>query len=185
MALLKVLTRPRKRKIGSLSIAHFPTASVVQNNMFDETVIYDDGSYTGGFNGYVTNFNQLSVSYGTDVVLSNSVYQSSWLGNYYIPTNSALTNVGSTTADQLGLYQYTTHTNQVKQSNNLVDIGYHYVAVDSSGNPIDTDGSGVADYLKDANGNGLVDSGEINWTNAADIGLTVIITRPSNNSPIP
>jgi hypothetical protein len=93
--------------------------------------------------------------------------------------------MGSTTADQLGLYQYTTQTNQVKETNSTVDIGYHYVAVDSSGNPIDTNGDGVPDYLEDANGNGLVDSGEIDWMLPGDLGLTVIITRPSNNSSVP
>lgn len=93
--------------------------------------------------------------------------------------------VGSTNASLLGLYQYTTQTNQTKEGTNIVTIGYHYVAADTNGLPDDTTGTGIADYLKDANGNGLVDSGEINWTNAADIGLTVIITRPVNNSAIP
>jgi hypothetical protein len=44
-----------------------------------------------------------------------------------------------------------------------VDIGLHYVAVNSSGEPIDTDGDGLPDYFEDANGNGSADSGETDW----------------------
>jgi hypothetical protein len=65
------------------------------------------------------------------------------------------------TADQIGLYHFTTQTNQVKEANSIVDIGYHYVAVDAYGNPIDTDGDGIPDYLEDTNGNGVFDSGDL------------------------
>jgi hypothetical protein len=41
------------------------------------------------------------------------------------------------------------------------------------------------DYLEDANGNGVVDSGEIDWLVSGDLGLTVIITQPVANSTIP
>ena len=50
---------------------------------------------------------------------------------------------------------------------------------------IDTDGDGIPDYIEDANGNGVVDSGETSWTNANDLGLHVLITRPANNTVIP
>jgi hypothetical protein len=46
----------------------------------------------------------------------------------------------------------------------MVDIGYHYVAVNTNSVPIDTDGDGIPDYLEDANGNGISDSGDLaNW----------------------
>ena len=45
----------------------------------------------------------------------------------------------------------------------MVDIGFHYVATDANGNPLDTNGDGIPDYIKDANGNGSVDNGETSW----------------------
>jgi hypothetical protein len=48
-----------------------------------------------------------------------------------------------------------------------------------------TGGTGLPDYLLDLNGNGLVDSGEIDWRSLADPGLSVIITEPKPNSILP
>src|SRR5262249_4428142 len=72
------------------------------------------------------------------------------LGDFYTATNSVLTNGGSTTADVIGLYHFTTQTNQVKETTTTNDIGYHYVAVDSTGQPMDTDGDSTPDYLQDS-----------------------------------
>jgi hypothetical protein len=96
--------------------------------------------------------------------LSTFGWQSSWLGNSYLPPNSPLINVGSTTADQLGLFHFTTQTNQLPEGKSIVDIGYHYVATDAFGIPLDTNGDGIPDYLEDANGNGIFDVGDLgNW----------------------
>jgi hypothetical protein len=60
------------------------------------------------------------------------------------------------------------------------------VACGTNNLPLDSNGDGIPDYLEDANGNGLVDSGEIAWTNVpGDLGLTVVITQPANNSKLP
>ena len=105
-------------------------------------------------------------------ILTALDYQAGPLGPYYYSTNPPgagatnlynLLNSGSRTADLAGLYHYTTTTNQVKETNSVVDIGMHYVAVDGNGRPVDTDGDGLPDYLEDANGNGTADSGETNW----------------------
>jgi hypothetical protein len=111
-----------------------------------------------------------------NVVVTNSFnWQSSWFGNYYQTTNSLLTDKGDRTADQLGLYHFTTQTNQTVEANSVVDIGYHYVATDTNGNPLDSNDDGIPDYLEDANGNGIVDNGETNW------GLAIII-QPVNQT---
>jgi hypothetical protein len=73
----------------------------------------------------------------------------------------------------------------VKETNSVVDIGYHYVALNTNGLPLDTDGDGFPDYLEDANGNGVVDSGETDWQSASDLGLKVLITRPRAGGIIP
>lgn len=142
---------------------------------------YDYNSYTNATRPFPTGIG------GThDVVVPSGFnWQTNWLGNFYLPTNSTLINTGSVSAASIYLYHFTTQTNQSKETNSTVDIGYHYVAVNSSGLPIDTDGEGVPDYQEDADGSGTVNSGETDWNNASDLGLKVWITRPKNNSVIP
>ncbi|MBI3413927.1 MAG: hypothetical protein HY043_01195, partial [Verrucomicrobia bacterium] len=59
-----------------------------------------------------------------------------------------------------GLYHYTTTTNQVKETNSTVDIGFHYVATTGSSSTtlVDTDADGAPDYWEDKNGNGTFDT---------------------------
>jgi hypothetical protein len=100
-------------------------------------------------------------------------FQSGPAGPYYYPTAGAnlatLINTGSRTADLAGLYHFTTQTNQQKEAATQVDIGFHYVALDTSGatpQPIDSDGDGIPDYVEDKSGNGTADSGESDWNNS-------------------
>jgi hypothetical protein len=102
-------------------------------------------------------------------------WQTSWFGNFYLPPYSALIDAGNTTADQVGLYHFTTQTNQTIEGSSPVDIGYHYVATDANGNPLDSNGDGIPDYAEDVNGNGLVDNGETSWA-----ALPVITMQPQN-----
>jgi hypothetical protein len=80
----------------------------------------------------------------------------------------------------------------------MASIGYHYVAVDGNGNPIDTNGNGIPDYLEDANGNGVYDAGDLgNWQTSASFngpangvltfpnGLILSIFEPKPASNIP
>jgi parallel beta-helix repeat protein len=168
-----------------------PTGSVWNafNNMFDTCWIDSAATCSNGYNAYYTSTNVITpVSAGNIVSFSTFYYSSGALGNYYQLSTSLPVNRGSTTADVAGLYHYTTQSTQKKETNSVVDIGYHYVALDTNGLPLDTNGDGIPDYLEDANGNGFVDTNEIPWslplTNLvlwlkadAIIGLT-------NNAPI-
>ena len=151
---------------------------VEDNSGGDTNLTYCD------FNAFVTNANRLPMIGTHDVIVTNFAWQASWLGIYYLPTASPIIDAGSTPADRFGLYHYTTQTGQLKETNSIVDIGFHYVATDAYGNPIDSNGDGIPDYLEDANGNGVVDSGEINW-NVYDSEFRVLISRPRNGSSLP
>jgi hypothetical protein len=160
---------------GSLTVGQYDSSSAWQfkDNLFDQTTISQSGTITHDYNGYVTNKNRLSPNGAHDVILTNNpVYQTSSLGNYYYPTNdgmlSRLIDAGSCWATNAGLYHFTTTTNQVKEGNTTNDIGFHYVAVDTNGLPVDTDGDGLPDYFEDRNGNGNYDSGTdlSDWQNA-------------------
>ncbi|MGO8928262.1 MAG: hypothetical protein ACLQU3_15440 [Limisphaerales bacterium] len=182
---------------GIFNFAPNVTNALVKDNLFDQTFIPTNTSiyitYNGGYNAYGTNTGRLLPLFATDQILSNALaYQTGPLGNYYYPTNGLaggltnLFNTGSTWATNVGLYHYTTTTNQVVEGSTMLDIGYHYVAVDANGNPLDTNGDGIPDYLSDINGNGSVDSGEIGWNIPGDLGLTVLISRPRNGAnPLP
>jgi hypothetical protein len=107
-----------------------------------------------------------------DVILTNSpLYQIGNLGEYYYPANlTNLIHTGSELASAAGLYHYTVTTNNVIEGTNQVSIGFHYVAVDASGNPIDTTGDGLPDYVKDSNGDGVYDAGDLaNWLSPFNI----------------
>jgi hypothetical protein len=76
----------------------------------------------------------------------------------------------------VGLYHFTTQTNQAIEANSVVDIGYHYVATDANGNPLDSNGDGIPDYIEDVNGNGISGLGQMPW------GIT--IENPVNGAVI-
>lgn len=161
----------------------------IRDNVFDTSDTYNiNNGISYSNNAYIaTNgLSQLLPLQTNDIVLSTFTYASATngLGPWY-HGQSNLVNQGSRTADLAGLYHDTTQTSQVKETNSIVDIGFHYVAVDASGNPLDTNGNGIPDYLEDGNGNGSVDSGETRWQTAGDLGFKVLITEPKPNSNLP
>ncbi len=172
----------------------------IEDTAFDGTAITidddglsgDPGSTIFDYNAYLTNAPTLPLGTHDKTNLLTFNWQSSWFGNFYQSTNSPLINAGSTTADQvynigfaqIGLYHYTTQTNQVKETNSVVDIGYHYIATDANGNPIDTNGNGIPDYIEDANGNGIYDSGDLgDWQSFFNI--KILITQPRQGGTVP
>ena len=159
-----------------------PAYWVAENNAFDGTAFFFNDylsantSYTTfNYNAYNTNnlsWKTYPYGYGTPIGTLETVgpkdmevggynWESSWFGNYYLPTNSPLIHAGSTYANLLGLYHFTITTNQVVEGTNIVSIGYHYVATDQYGNPLDSNGDEIPDYLEDANGDGIFDAGDL------------------------
>lgn len=167
----------------------------IYDNLFDNCTMslteYDPYNQSGAggplttadYNGYASTSNPFSSGGTHNKTGLTANYLSGPLGNYYYPTNgatntlTALINAGSkSNAALVGLYHYTTTTDQVKEANTQLDIGFHVVAVDANGKPIDTNGNGIADYWEDRNGNGVVDAGEIPF------GVT--IENPANGAVI-
>lgn len=177
---------------GSLTVKHTTTATgswTFRDNLFDQTSITNQSGSTNNVcsnNAYVTNFTILLPTNNSVILTASPAYQAGAFGVNYYPTNlTNLIHTGSQSAPAAGLYHYTVTTNNVIEGTNIVSIGFHYVAVGTNGLPLDNNRDGIPDYLEDANGNGLVDSGEIDWQMPGDLGLTVVITRPLNNSKVP
>jgi hypothetical protein len=131
------------------------------------------------YNAFLTNGIRFPTLGANDVLVTNGFdWQSGpFGGDFYLPSDSPLIYAGSTNANRLGLYHFTTTTNlvngqEVPDGTNIVTIGYHYVATDANGNPLDSNGDEIPDYIEDANGDGLVDDGESPWYYTVASGLT-------------
>jgi hypothetical protein len=142
---------------GYMLLTHWGSWPVtIRNSAFDGTqFIMDTNDAVCDYNAFLTNAGLTAVMGGHEVTnLVSYNWQSSWLGNHYLPANSPLIDHGNTNANLLGLYHFTTQTNQVKETNSVVDIGYHYVAVNTNSIPLDTYWIGIPDYLADSKGDG-------------------------------
>jgi len=151
------------------------------DNLIDGGGLYDHGTaLTNRNNAYYQATTNLSGG-TSNLTLGSLTYVIGPLSIYYQPTNSTLINTGSVAATSVALYHFTSTTNQVKETNSVVDIGPHWVALDANSKLVDSDTDGIPDYYEDWSGNGSVDSGETDWQNAGDHGLRVFITRPRNS----
>ena len=157
---------------GRLDLDHTATADAwtFKDNLFDQTTITTNGVSTANYNAYTTNVTRLPPHGANDILLatSNLVYEPGTLGRFYLPTNSLLINAGSTYATNVGLHQFTTTTNQVVETNTVLDLSFHWAGLNSpfsTGLPFDADGDGYADWEEDKNGNGAYNaaSGETDW----------------------
>jgi hypothetical protein len=198
-----------------------PTPVSVRNCAFDGTTIATSDYYSSNtnytdyeYNAYTNNPDPFAIGGSHDVIVTNFNWQSSWFGDFYLPSDSPLIDAGSATADQVGLYHFTTQTNQVKEGTSYVDIDYHYVATDTYGNPLSTYTNGVPDYIEDSSGNGIPDWWQLEYfgyvgvnpnadpdgngytiyqnyqngtnpTNAASLPLGIIVTMPGSATVVP
>jgi hypothetical protein len=169
---------------GTLRTLSMDTNSYLYNNFFDQTSLTFTNGPTHDFNAYQTNYPYFNPVGAHDVILTSPMtYTNKTFGKFY-QTITNLANVGSTSATNVGLYHFTLQSSEAKETNSVVDIGFHYVAA-SSGAPVDTDSDGAPDYLEDLNGNGTLDSGETKLNDAADLGFRVFITQPPAYPNIP
>ena len=158
---------------GSIDLSmNLLSAWTWQNNLFDTTNIsqYIAGTLIHDHNAYLTNSTLLAGSTSNNKVLplTNVVYETGTLGRFYLSNSvpyDLLVDTGSQSAANLGLYHYTQWASQpsTKEANSTVNPGFHYIAVDANGQPIDTDGDGYWDHSEDRNGNGTFDTGETDW----------------------
>lgn len=156
--------------LSGFSVSGVQSAQVrFKDNFFFTNTITSNGpmTVTHSHNAYVTNlpaFSRLGTLATGDVILTSlPTFETGTLGGFYLPTNSLLINAGSQNATNAMLYHFTTTTNNIKEADSTVDIGFHYVATDANGIPIDTDSDGMPDYFEDTNGNSVDDSGEFDW----------------------
>jgi hypothetical protein len=178
----------------------YPASSfaVLSDNLFDRNLVDTGGvtNYVGGYNAFVTNHDRVLPTSATDIVLMDTDYVTGPKGRFYYPNSggnlSRLMDAGSVSdAGLAGLFHFTTTTNvdgngvELKEQNSPLDVGLHWIAIGADGKAIDEDQDGIPSYVEDANGNGLLDSGETRWDMAGDFGLNVFITRPRSNSIIP
>jgi hypothetical protein len=174
----------------------------VRDNLFDKpslTYTYDQGGsgkVQASNNGFISGTsNPLGGSGNKTGLLAD--YQTGSLGFYYYPTNggnlSQLINTGSRYATNATLYHFTTTTDQLKEASTMLDIGFHWIALDATGLPCDGDGDGLFDYWEDFNGDGVYGAGDpFNWLSSDSDGDGMVdhvgqisVNRPAPQNPVP
>ena len=158
-------------KDGTFDLSNGNVKWKLYYNVFDHaTMSVDESAFVGDQNAYVGLTHALREDGYFD--LTSLSYAVGPLGRFYLAEPS-LRDAGSSFAGTLGLAHFTTRLDQQKEGNSYVDYGFHYVAAstrpDGSVVLIDTDADSLADHVEDANGNGMLDSGETDIANAASV----------------
>lgn len=141
----------------------------VKDNAFDNVQwSINIEAVVNGNNAYINTPNRIQPASTSDVVLSSFIYASTGpLNGRFYHASTALENLGSRLASDAGLTHYTTSSSVGTKDGGQVDIGFHYVGVDSTQQPNDFDGDGLWDIAEDLNGNGdsgnSAETGETHW----------------------
>jgi subtilisin-like proprotein convertase family protein len=110
---------------GSVSSYFTTTNGGYFDNIFD-SVLINPLETPNDFNGYTTNCVILDPPGSSNVMVSSIAWETGPLGDFYLPTNSPFVNAGSRNADVAGLYHFTTTAEGTKETNSVVDLGFHY-----------------------------------------------------------
>ena len=108
----------------------------VRDNLFQQMTLYPNGSFDNDYNAYYQT-TPISTGGGNRILYSPVTYASGPLGNCYLAENSGnapLRDAGSRSPVDAGLFHHTTRLSQQKEGSKSglnVDIGFHYVAVES------------------------------------------------------
>jgi len=155
----------------------------IYDTLFDTVSLYQNGyNIPNSNNGYISTSTLTPVA-SNNQTLAAAGYQSGPLGRYYLPNNSALLKAGSRLADAAALYHYTAQNEQGKLGSETVDIGFHYVSLDSPArDPMVKDKSllihwklddGSGTSATDSSGNGYtgtLNGSGVTWVNTTNIG---------------
>lgn len=129
--------------VHSFTVGYYTAPWIVKDNLFDSDTLTNSGTatFTNSNNGYRANLAVLRGSSGNDktnltvnFVSVPATESYGVLRGYYYPTDGAATNLsalldaGSRSAAEVGLYHFSARVDQAKETNSMVDIGYHYVA---------------------------------------------------------
>jgi len=142
------------------------------NNLFYNTsnLWTDAGGLVQGWNAYLPGAPIINYTDTNNSIITNIVFQTGLCGDFYLTNGSPLIDRGTNYATNFGLFWYATTVDQRPETNTLTDIGFHRVALDSTNvtaQPLDTDTGGpdgVANYIEDADGDGVQDAGETSVT---------------------
>lgn len=163
---------------GNLGLGHACSGSILQNIMVRNN-LFVRGSFTYGnggppqisHNGY---YQTTVTSYGANPKHVTTLdFQTGPLGSYYYPTAvngqnlATLIDAGTGTPVTAGLYHHTVKSVAGSKEGDdpaqaqVVDIGFHYVGVNLSGEPLDSDDDNIPAYLDvDSDNNGILDNDE-------------------------
>jgi len=116
-----------------------------RDNSFDNVSLTQtdaSGYILKSHNAYI---NATSLGGSSNVTLSAFTYAPGPLGPWYHSSTNLL-DKGSRNADSAGLYHHTVKLDQIKETNSVVDIGFHYVAV----NPAESEIPKISPIYPDA-----------------------------------